>query len=286
MRPLERLFEATDLPAHALPPALERLHDGPLGFETPRVFANFVSTIDGVVAIPSVAASPSVISGKSEADRFMMGLLRACAGAVLVGAGTIRAEPQHRWTPEHIYPQAANDFARLRRDLGLKARPELEILSASSMLDDARPVLEDGALVITTGGGAEKIAGRLPAASSLLELGAGPSIDVAEALGALRSRGHDRILSEGGPGLMGQLVRHELVDELFLTIAPTLAGRITSEDRPGLVHGVDLLPLGSGAKVLSVRKHDSHLFVRYQLRRRDDTSHLEFARASAEIEGG
>jgi riboflavin biosynthesis pyrimidine reductase len=265
MRLLERLFEATDLPAHALSPALERLHDGPLGFETPRVFANFVSTIDGVVAIPSVAASPSVISGKSEADRFMMGLLRAFASAVVVGARTVRAEPQHRWTPEHIYPQAADDFARLRRDLGLNARPELVILSASGELDDARPVLEDGALVISTSAGAERIAPGLPASSSLLEIGSGGSFDVVEAVAVLRSRGHDPILSEGGPSLMGQLVRHELLDELFLTFSPTLAGRITSEDRPGLVQGVDLLSLGSSAEVLSVRKHESHLFVRYQL---------------------
>lgn len=265
MEPLEGLYEARGLPAYPLPPVLKELHGGAFGFGGPAVIANFVSSLDGVVAIPSIPASPSVISGKSEADRFMMGLLRACASAVLVGAGTLRAEPQHRWTPEHVYPQAAADFALLRRDLGLKARPELVILSSSGELADAMPVLEDGAVVVTTKQGAKRLAGRLPAAATLLELGTGRSVDVVEALAAVRSRGHDLILSEGGPALMGQLVQRGAVDELFLTISPLLVGRTASEERPGLVQEVDLLPSSSGARLLSVRRHDSHLFIRYRL---------------------
>jgi len=49
-----------------------------------------------------------------------MGLLRACADAVLLGVGTLRATPGHQWTPEHIYPDRAESFAELRNDLERK----------------------------------------------------------------------------------------------------------------------------------------------------------------------
>ena len=115
MKPLERLYAVPGPAEDALPPGLAQLYDGGLRLAGSRVFANFVSSIDGVVALPSVDASPSVISRKSEADRFVMGLLRASADVVMVGAGTLRAEPEHRWTPEFINPQAADDYRRLRR---------------------------------------------------------------------------------------------------------------------------------------------------------------------------
>src|SRR5205814_8393664 len=54
------------------------------------VAANFVESLDGVVALPEARGeSGGVVSGGSEADRFIMGLLRACADAVLIGAGTL-----------------------------------------------------------------------------------------------------------------------------------------------------------------------------------------------------
>ena len=78
---LSLLFERSDLPAYDLPDTLRALYGGPIGFGAPAVYANFVSTLDGVVAMgPDVP--PSVISGRSPADRFVMGLLRACAEAV------------------------------------------------------------------------------------------------------------------------------------------------------------------------------------------------------------
>jgi len=64
---------------------------GRLGFSTPVVYSNFVSSVDGVVTLGSKPSAGSVISGKYPADRFLMGLLRACADAVLIGAGTLRA---------------------------------------------------------------------------------------------------------------------------------------------------------------------------------------------------
>jgi riboflavin biosynthesis pyrimidine reductase len=266
MKLLERLYEAPHLPGYPLPAALERLHEGPLGFETPRVFANFVSSIDGVVALPNVDASPAVIGGASEADRFMMGLLRACAGAVLIGAGTLRAEPAHRWSPDHVYPQAADDFARLRRQLNLDARPEVVVVTGTGDLDPATGVLEEGALVLTTTKGAGRLAGRLPASSTVAVVNEGDQVEIDKAIAIVHSRGHQLILSEGGPNILGQLLRYQILDELFVTVSPTLFGRTAEQTRPGLVEGVDLFsPSTPRPEVLSVRRHRSHLFVRYSL---------------------
>src|SRR4029077_18274636 len=91
LRPLEVLFE-TELPSYPLPADLERLY-GRLGFSEPVVYSNFVSSLDGVVSLGVKPSAGSVISGKYPADRFVMGLLRSCADAVVVGAGTLRATP-------------------------------------------------------------------------------------------------------------------------------------------------------------------------------------------------
>jgi len=82
------------------------------------IYANFVSSIDGVVTLGANPSAGSVISGKSAADRFVMGLLRACADAVVLGAGTLRATPGHLWTPAHVYPALATEFTALRSALG------------------------------------------------------------------------------------------------------------------------------------------------------------------------
>jgi riboflavin biosynthesis pyrimidine reductase len=71
------------------------------------------------------------------------------------------------------------------------------------------------------------------------------------------------VLTEGGPSLVGQLVRERLVDELFLTTSPRLFGRKGNDGRKSLIEGVDLA--GQSLQLLSVRRHESHLFLRYAL---------------------
>ena len=82
------------------------------------MYANFVATLDGVVAIPSLPNSNEVIAGGNDADRFLMGVLRALADAVLVGAGVLRASPRGTWRAEKIYPPAADAYGELRGSLG------------------------------------------------------------------------------------------------------------------------------------------------------------------------
>jgi riboflavin biosynthesis pyrimidine reductase len=261
--PFDVLFEA-DLPAYKLPADLQHLY-GRLGFSTPLVYSNFVSSVDGVVTLGSKPSAGSIISGKYPADRFLMGLLRACADAVVIGAGTMRATPGHLWTPAHVYPALATEFTALRSSLGRSPEPALVLLTASGELDFSHPALVKGAMVVTTNTGAKKIGDRLPPKCELVVMGKGKSLDLGKAIGELRSRGLHVLLAEGGPHLMGQLIEGGLLDEAFLTVSPVVAGR-GAERRLGMVEGVELLPDGGvWGRLLSARRHGDYLFLRYGL---------------------
>jgi riboflavin biosynthesis pyrimidine reductase len=268
LSPLELLFEAPELPAFDLPAELNEVYGGALGFPESRLYANFVASLDGSVAIPGEIESNRMISAHSEADRFVMGLLRACADVVLVGAGTTRASPRTLWTAERAYPPAAALYGDLRRRRERPARPTLAVLSGSGSVDPGHPALEEGALVLTSERGAVRLRGRLPRAASILVVGAEAPVDPADAVHALRRRGHELILSEAGPTTFGALVAAGLVDELFLTTSPLLAGRRPGSPRPALVEHAEFLPERIvERKLLSLRRAGSHLFARYAFSR-------------------
>ncbi|HXN04987.1 MAG TPA: dihydrofolate reductase family protein [Candidatus Acidoferrum sp.] len=229
------------------------------------VYANFVSSIDGVVALDGgTAPSGGIISGRNEMDRFVMGLLRAYADAVLVGAGTCRAEGgKALWTPEYIFPAAAEAFATLRRTLRRRETPRLVIVTARGDLDPSQRALQVGSLVLTTTIAASRLRKELPQASEVRVISDAPSISVDEIFAALKAEGHQTILTEGGPNLFGQLVARNRVDELFLTVSPKLVGQ---PDRSfGIIRGVDFGRKFKGGRLLSIRRADSYLFLRYAL---------------------
>jgi riboflavin biosynthesis pyrimidine reductase len=260
MEPLELDFEAPGLPAFPLPEELSRLYGGSIGFDEPCVFANFVQSVDGVTAIPSVPGSNKLIAGGSEADRFVMGLLRACADAVVVGSGTLEASPRGAWSPRQAYPDAADAFAELRTRIGRTGDPEVVVLTRSGRVDTGHPAFAAGAIALTTDAGAARL--ELPG-EQVVALGDG--LNGATILAAIRSRGHRLILSEGGPTAWGPLLSERLVDELFLTVSPLLTGRTETDPRLSLVEETDLLDGGPlEAHVLGIRRGGDHLFLRYR----------------------
>jgi riboflavin biosynthesis pyrimidine reductase len=90
------------------------------------------------------------------------------------------------------------------------------------------------------------------------------------AVEVLRSGGQGLILCEGGPTVLGALVADGLVDELFLTISPLLAGRTPQDSRPALIENTGFLPdLRVAGRLLSLRRSLSHLFVQYALAQPD-----------------
>jgi riboflavin biosynthesis pyrimidine reductase len=265
LAPFELLTETADQPVYDLPTRLRDVYAGAIGFESPCVYANFVSSVDGVVTLGPEQSSPgSLISGNSRADRFVMGLLRACADTVLLGAGTLRDSPGHRWTPAHVFPDAAAEFAELRRRLKRTESPRLVVVTAGGDIDVLHSGLVPGSVIVTSDVGARHLMHRLPAGVEVRSLGEPPNLSVQRVVESLRGDGDGVILTEGGPTLVGQLLRGHLVNELFLTLSPVLLGRSSSEPRPGLVDATAFAVASAPALSLSsARRHGSHLFLRY-----------------------
>jgi len=269
----------------ALLPGLREMYDGDLRFPAssagrPYVIANFVSTLDGVVSYQIRGeSSGSAISGSNPADRFIMGLLRASADAVMVGAGTLEdAGVNSLWTPEYVYPDAKRLYAEYRINALHKPEyPLLVIVSGSGQLELKRAIFRTPAmrtLVVTTPAGSGELTRRGAAALSSVEVRASNSksgnsdsgsIDPPAILELLQTQfGVKTLLHEGGPTLFGQFLAAEAVDELFLTLSPQIAGRKGDSARPAIVQGVEFMPDSAPwLQMLSAKAKDAFLYLRY-----------------------
>jgi riboflavin biosynthesis pyrimidine reductase len=261
--PLEVLFEQPNLPEFDLPVGLRAAYAGNIGFERPRVVANFVASVDGVVALPEGTESGKIVSLNNEADRFVMGLLRSCADAIVIGAGTFRKATKDVWSADAIYPEGAPLFASLRTARGLPPHPRLVIVSASGDIDVTGPAIPE-ALFVTNPTGARMLRPRVPTTTELFVVDR-DEIRLAEVISHLQATGAGLVLTEGGPTLVARLIAEQVLDELFITSSPALFGRFRNDGRKSLTDGVDLsrVPL----ELSSVRRHGSHLFLRYALPR-------------------
>jgi riboflavin biosynthesis pyrimidine reductase len=277
--PLQQLFQTKRGDALPLPGKLAALY-GSLHMPAPRshplVFSNFVSTLDGVVALRTKGhGSGGDISGFDAHDRMVMGLLRAVADVVIVGSGTLEADPAHVWTPQSICPELGSEYRRLRKTLGEDESPLNVIVSGSGRVDLRLPVFASGlvrALVLTTTAGARRLARQRPNAALVIRAihrsgsEIPPQTILAEVRRASRVR---RILVEGGPTLLGDFFSQRLVDEQFLTLAPQIAGRKLGDGRLALVMGKSFAPYKPLWGILTeVRRSSSHLFLRYSFPRR------------------
>lgn len=241
----------------------------PLRSDRPTVVANFVSTLDGVVSYATPeGAGGGEISGFFEPDRFVMGLLRALADVVLIGAGTLRAAPEEAWTPRAVHPASAADLADLRRDLGLAPEPITAVVTGSGAIDPAHPGLADTdvpVLIVTTERAHSRPTGALPGHVEVVVAGS-DRVEPRAVLDLLAARGAGLVLCEGGPRLFGDLVQARLVDELFLTLAPQVAGRSAGRPRLGLVEGTAFaVAEAPWARLVGLRRAGDHLFARYRL---------------------
>jgi riboflavin biosynthesis pyrimidine reductase len=279
LSPLETLFENKRGRALSLPPNLTRLYGS---FRMPRahshehVFSNFVSTLDGVVSLQVRGhAGGGDISGFSIQDRMVMGLLRAVADVVIVGTGTLEADPEHMWTPEDICPDLTDDYRALRMALGKPVMPSNVVVSGSGQIDLRLPVFTSGRVqthIITTAAGAKHLQKCKPHASVKIHAIPRcrriiPPSSILKAVGRLNSG--NRILIEGGPQLLGDFYAQQLVDEQFLTLAPQIAGRDYGDGRLSLVMGQVFPPGGARWGTLTdLRQGASQLFLRYSFPRR------------------
>jgi riboflavin biosynthesis pyrimidine reductase len=271
---LRTLFELERGRAFPLPPQLLRLYGNfrmPLRRSGPQVFSNFVSSLDGVVSLQVRGhAGGGDISGFSIQDRMVMGLLRAVADTVIVGTGTLEADPRHMWTPEAICPELAGAYHGLRKALAMKGPALNVIVSASGNVDLRLPVFACGrvpVMIVTTSSGAKRLRKQTqPEAVVIRSIGRGsPEIAPRAILDEVaRVSCASRILVEGGPRLLGSFYEARLVHEQFLTLAPQIAGREDGDGRPSLVMGKTFAPRKPlWGTLVDARRGSGLLFLRY-----------------------
>lgn len=285
MDPIRTLFERDETSAQSLLPRDLGVPYGgdlrfpPVDLDQLYVVANFVSTLDGVVSfdIPGQSGGAQ-ISGGNEGDRFIMGLLRASADAVLVGSSSVDAvSSNHLWIAEFAYPAAVEAYVHYRQEILKKpGHPLVAIVSGMGNVDLNRSIFHTpGVTVIiaTSEFGREKLhragADRL-ASIHIRELpNIGGNIDPHLIVHMLANEFAVRLLlHEGGPSLLGSFLAADLLDELFLTIAPQIAGRSLEDQRPALVSHVRFNPATAPwFTLISAKQHTSHLYLRYRTRR-------------------
>jgi riboflavin biosynthesis pyrimidine reductase len=273
LAPLETLYDEQRGRELPLPPVLASLYGQlqfPVHSDRPHVIANFVTSLDGVVALnDSDQSGGGEISGGNEHDAMVMGLLRAVADAIIVGAGTLCSARQHLWTASAIYAPLAEAYQQLRAALG-KSKPPLNVIvTARGALDLALPIFQSGevpVLIVTTEAGAQRIRAQvLPHSVEVAAVQPAGVLSARAILEAVRAvRPGDLTLVEGGPQLMGPFFAEHALDELFLTLAPQIAGRDASVERPGLVAGKLLAPEDPiWGTLVGVKRSGNHLFLRY-----------------------
>jgi 5-amino-6-(5-phosphoribosylamino)uracil reductase len=218
--------------------------------DRPYLVLNMVVTLDGRVTI----AGRSGAIGNN-ADRELFHGLRTQADAVMVGAGTLRTERYGR-----IVRKPERRERRLAE--GLEADPLAVVVSARLNLPVDLPLLQDESsrVVVLTASDAE-----LPAVPARVEYlrgvaDAAGALELAPLLASLRAdHGVRSILCEGGPALNERLVHERLVDELFFSLAPKLAGG----DPLTMLIGPELAPPAE-LELLWALEADGHLFLRYR----------------------
>jgi riboflavin biosynthesis pyrimidine reductase len=196
---------------------LPRLYDYPSDRDGIWLRANFISSVDGGATAEGTTAAMA-----GPGDKLIFNLLRELADVVMVGAGTVRIENysgarvsagqrqrrQARGQSEVPQLVIVTKSGRLDRDLGVFTHTEVPplVLTCTTAADPTRRVLSDLAEVVDCSRDD-------PA-----------EVDEAAMLAALTARGFRRILTEGGPMLLGSFVQRGMLDELCLTIAPYLVG--------------------------------------------------------------
>ena len=237
-----------------LPEASEDLDDFGLAeaYAYPRerwVRANMVMSADGSATVDGKSGGLS-----SPADKRVFGILRVLADVVLAGSGTVTTE---EYKPARPRPA----LAALRQ--GRPATATIAVITGSLDLDLSTALFTgaptDARTIVITSDAAP--ADRRAAAAKVADVivAGDKSVELPKALTALADRGLGRVICEGGPHLLAQIADGGLLDELSLTISPTLAG-------PGAGRILAGSPFPAHTMTLTqALTENSYLFCRYLL---------------------
>ncbi|WP_105566714.1 pyrimidine reductase family protein [Microbacterium halophytorum] len=216
----------------------------------PWLRMNFVTSLDG-------AATREGRSGGlgDDADRRVFELLRRPAHAVLVAAGTVRTEGYAAMRVD----QGASAW---RMDRGLSAHPVFALVTRSLDLDPASPVFADAPvrpIVYTCERGPAERRAALARVADVVACGE-DEVDLPAVKADLAGRGLTRVHSEGGPSLFGAMLAQGAVDELCLTLAPTLE----SGDGPRIASSGRASP--TDMRLVGALRAGDELLLRYRRR--------------------
>jgi riboflavin-specific deaminase-like protein len=215
--------------------------------DRPYLALNFATTLDGRAAIDGRSGPIG-----SEVDTEMLQRLRTRFDAVMIGAGTMRAERYGRIVSD---PQL-----RAYRERTLLAHDPLAVIVSNRLeLPWDAPLFTNGGgrVVIFTASEEEP-----PGTATPVTVVRHPDgVELDRALRWLRDeRGIRSVLCEGGPTLHGRLREGDLADELFLTVAPKIAGG----EAPRILEGA--LPEVEELELVWLLDNDGELFGRYRRR--------------------
>jgi 5-amino-6-(5-phosphoribosylamino)uracil reductase len=216
--------------------------------ELPFIATNFVSTLDGRATIAGRATPIG-----SDTDLAMLFGLRSRFGAVMIGAQTMRIEPIGRLVPDA-------DVRARRERRGLSHDPLAVLLTGSMDIPWDAPLFTNGGGRVLIFTGSDKEAPETATSLRVVRQEAGDDrVNLRDAMKHLRQeRGVRSVLCEGGPHVLGEMVAEDLIDEVFLTIAPKLSGG--SETR--ILEGD--LPEVRDMELVWLLEEDGELFTRWR----------------------
>jgi riboflavin-specific deaminase-like protein len=218
----------------------ELVHD-----HRPYLILNFATTLDGRAAINGRSGPIG-----SATDAEMLQRLRTRVDAVMIGAGTMRAERYGRMVSD---PQ----LRAYRERTGLTHDPLAVIVSNRLELPWDAGLFTDGGGRVVVFTASEQEPPETATRVTVIRHPDGVELDRAlEWL--LRERGVRSVLCEGGPTLHGRLREGGLADELFLTIAPKIAGG----EAPRVLEGA--LPDVDEVELAWLLESQGELFGRYR----------------------
>jgi 2,5-diamino-6-(ribosylamino)-4(3H)-pyrimidinone 5'-phosphate reductase len=221
----------------------------------PFVYINMATTVDGKIT----SAAREYPRFASEHDRRNMDILRARADAILVGAGTIRAD-----NPSLLVRD--DGLRQYRRSLGKPQGPMKVLVTAGASIDTDYRFFkeEDGGarLIATVEEASEENLAAFEGKAEVLKIGSG-AVDLPGLLAELKRRGVDKLLAEGGGETNWRLIDDDLVDELFITVAPSLLG---GRDAPTAVEGDGFtMERQIRMRLLEMRREEDEIFCRYEV---------------------
>lgn len=234
--------------------------------ESPKLAMNFATSLDGMVSFGGDQPSALHVTGGVIHDRFLMALLRSRADAMMVGAGTLWADPDHEWSARYICPEEQALFEQVRSAEGRSGLPPCVVVSHDGVLPHHAALFQPGGqvpIVATSEAGHRHLRGEWGEPPFRVIVLGGDMLNLRVLLAELQARGYERVVCEGGPRLYASLLEAAVPHDLYLTVCPLVIG--SDGEAIALGAGGSHQPgLAPRLELRSIRSGGGQVFLRYQ----------------------